>query len=327
MPYSKFNRLALACLSCLALAISAAPALAGTTTAQLRVVNTAGATLADQSQVTGDVTIKTDPGATCFGSGTGGSGSNVSVPGPSALGIVKDASDSNAALRPLSVTDFYPYGLGVCGIGGFTFSKDQFDTTSWYLKVNHVGATVGGDQYLLHAGDDVLWYLTPGYPYPNELQLVAPTKAKSGVPFPVTVYSYSDSGAHSPVAGALVTGADLPTKSDGSTAVQLNRSVTLQALHGADIPSNQEIVACVPSTQSACGPAQKVARHKIIGTNRADRIKGTKMPDLVRARAGQDHINTRGGLSDVVNCGRGVDKAIIDNTDIARRCEKVIRKG
>ncbi|HEY8760495.1 MAG TPA: DUF4430 domain-containing protein [Jatrophihabitantaceae bacterium] len=324
MPYSKFNRLAFACLTCLASAISAAPALAGTTTAQLRVVNTAGATLADQSQVTGDVTIKTDPAATCFGP-PGGSGSNVVVPGPSALGLVKDTADSNPALRPLSVTDQFPFGLGVCGIGGSTFN--QGDTASWYLKVNHVGATVGGDQYLLKSGDDVLWYLSPGYPYPNELQLVAPTTAKSGVPFTVTVYNYSDSGVRSPVAGALVTGADLPTASNGSTAVQLTRSVALEALHGADIPSNQEIVACVPSSQSACGPAEKVARHRIIGTNGADYIKGSPGPDLVRARASTDRINTRGGLSDIVNCGRGKDKAVVDSTDITRRCEKVIRKG
>jgi Domain of unknown function (DUF4430) len=324
MPYSKFNRLALACLTCLASAISAAPALAGTTTAQLRVVNTAGATLANQSQVTGDVTIQTDPGATCFGP-PGGSGNNVVVPGPSALGLVKDTADSNPALRPLSVTDQFSFGLGVCGIGGFSFH--QGDTASWYLKVNHVGAQVGGDKYLLHAGDNVLWYLAPGFPYPNELQLVAPTTAKSGQPFTVRVFSFDDSGARSPVAGAIVNGADLPTGSDGSTSVQLFQTLALQALHGVDIPSNQAIVSCVPTTQNACGLASKGARHKIIGTNHADRIKGTKMPDLVRARAGQDHINTRGGLSDIVNCGRGVDKAVIDSTDIARRCEKVIRKG
>jgi hypothetical protein len=324
MPYSKMLRLGVAGLAFITMLLGPGVAAGASTTANLRVVNTAGTTLADQSQVTGDVTIRTDPGAKCFG-GSGGSGNNVNVAGPSALGIVKDASDSNPALRPLSVTDQFPFGLGVCGIGGFTFN--QGDTASWYVKVNHAGTTVGADQYILKAGDDVLWYLAPGYPYPNELQLVAPTTAKSGVPITVTVYSYSDSGVRSPVAGALVTGADLPTASNGTTAVQLTRSVTLQALHGADIPSNQEIVACVPSSQSACGPAEKVARHRIIGTNGADHIKGSAGPDLVRARASRDHINTRGGLSDVVNCGRGVDKAIVDSTDIARRCEKVIRKG
>jgi hypothetical protein len=324
MPYSKTLRLGVACLAFITMLLVPGVAAAASTTANLRVVNTAGTTLADQSQVTGDVTIKTDPGATCFGP-PGGSGNNVNVPGPSALGIVKDASDSNPALRPLSVTDQFSFGLGVCGIGGFTF--DFGSSSFWYLKVNHVGSQVSGDHSLLKAGDEVLWYLQPGYAAPNELQLVAPTTAKSGVPFTVTVYAYSDSGARSPVAGALVTGADVPTAGDGTTAVQLTRSATLQALHGADIPSNQEIVACVPSTQSACGPAQKVARHRIIGTNGADYIKGTPGPDLVRARASTDRINTRGGLSDIVNCGRGRDKAVVDSTDITRRCEKVIRKG
>jgi Domain of unknown function (DUF4430) len=156
MPKTKLNTMGAACLSLLVLTAGAAPALAGTTTAHLRVVNTAGTTLADQSQVTGDVSIQTDPGAKCFGP-PGGSGNSVNVPGPSALGIVKDASASDPALRPLSVTDQFSFGLGICGIGGFTFN--QGDSAFWYLKVNHVGAQVGGDQYLLNAGDNVLWYL------------------------------------------------------------------------------------------------------------------------------------------------------------------------
>jgi hypothetical protein len=319
MPTAKLTGLGAACLACLAVAILAASTRAATVTAHLRVVNTAGVTLADQSQVTGDVTIKTDPGATCFGP-PGGSGNNVNLPGPSALGIVKDAADTNAALRPLSVTDQFSFGLGVCGIGGFTFR--QTDTASWYLKVNHANPNVGGDQYLLKAGDEVLWYLTPGFPYPNELQLIAPAQAQDGVPFTVTVYSYDDAGQRSPVAGALVTGADLPTDANGTTTVELTHSVTLQALHGADIPSNQAIV-CVLTSRNTCG----ALRNRIIGTKRKDRIRGTKMPDLVKARGGDDRINTRGGLPDIVNCGRGRDKAIIGPNDLVRHCEKVVRKG
>src|SRR2546423_4127392 len=221
MPKKMLEPVGLACLLLLLSLSAAGSALAGTTTAHLRVVNTAGATLADQSQVTGDVSIQTDPGAKCFGP-PGGSGNSVNVPGPSALGIVKDASASDPALRPLSVTDQFGFGLGVCGIGGFTFH--QGDSAFWYLKVNHVGAQVGGDKYLLHAGDDVLWYLSPGFPAPNELQLVAPATAKSGVPFTATVYSYDDTGARSPVAGALVTGADQPIGADGSTSSELIRT-------------------------------------------------------------------------------------------------------
>src|ERR1700730_9440756 len=99
MPRTKLTAVGAACLSCLVPAVGAATALAGTTTAHLRILNTAGTTLADQNQVTGDVAIKTDPGAKCFG-GSGGTGNNVNVPGPSALGIVKDASESDPALRP-----------------------------------------------------------------------------------------------------------------------------------------------------------------------------------------------------------------------------------
>jgi hypothetical protein len=317
MPIRRLTALSAACLVCLASALLAGTASAGTTTANLRVVNTAGTTLADQSQVTGDVTIKTDPGAKCFG-GAGGSGNNVNVPGPSALGIVQDAGLS------LSVTDQFSFGLGVCGIGGYSFHEG--DSAFWYAKVNHVGLQVGGDQYTLHAGDNVLWYLSPGFPAPNELQLDAPPSARSGEPFTVHVYGYDDAGNRTPTAGAVVTGADQPTAADGSTTLELTQTLKLQALHGTDIPSNQAVVACVPTTQSPCGFASRVSRHRIVGTNRRDRIRGSSSPDLIRSRGGRDHINSRGGFDDVVNCGRGRDTAIVDDSDLTRRCEKVIRK-
>lgn len=317
MPRRTFQLWGAACLLAVALAVPAAAG-AATTTADLRVVVTSGATLADQSQVTGDVTIATDPGAQCFGP-PGGSGANVQVPGPSALGIVKDAAETNPALRPLSVTDQFSFGLGVCGIGGFTFT--QMDTVSWYLKVNHANPMLAAEQVMLRAGDQVLWYRTPGFPYPNELELVAPQVARSDRPFTVQVFAYNDGGQRSPAAGAMVTGAVHQTGPDGTTTVELERGATLQALRGADIPSNREIV-CVIDAPRACASN---ARHKIIGTKGRDRIKGTKSPDLVKARAGRDAINTRGGLIDKVNCGRGRDRAKVGRTDIVRRCEKVIR--
>lgn len=319
MPRTMLKTMGTACLLAIALAIPAASAGAATTTAQVRVVNTAGVALADQSQVTGDVTVGTDPGANCFGSGSEGSGMARFLPGPNALGIVKDAADANGALRPLSVTDaFYPaFGLGLCGIGGFQASGNA----SWYVKVNHVGANVSGSQVILNSGDEVLWYLSPSFPYPNELQLIAPTVAKSGRPFPVTVFSYNNDGERARVQGALVAGAEQPTGADGTTSVELEKSATLQALHGTDIPSNTEIV-CVITAPRGCGSA---LRNQIIGTNGPDRIRGSKEPDLIRGRAGGDFVNTRGGLTDKVNCGRGRDRAKVGATDIVRRCEKVIR--
>ena len=320
MPYSNSLRLGFACLAAIML-LAPATASAAQTTANVRVVTSTGQTLADQSQVTGDVVIKTDPGAQCFGP-PGGSGANVGVPGPTALGIVKDAADTNAALRPVSVTDqFGSDFLGLCGIGGLTFSPSG--TSFWYLKVNHANPNVGGDHAALKAGDDVLWYLAPDFnALPNELELVAPPIALTGRPFTVKVWSYTDAGVRTPAVGAKVTGADLPTGSDGTTSVLLNQSQALDAFHGTDIPSNREIV-CLLASGDTCG----LLRRRIVGTNRADRMRGSEVPDLVRSRGGDDRVNVRGGLPDVVNCGRGKDKAIIGLNDAARHCEKVIRKG
>src|SRR2546423_1550235 len=133
MPYGKLKALG-ACCAVVALAAFAPVSAAGTINAGLRVVTTNGKTLADQSQLTGDATIPTDPGADCFGPGTGGSGNDVHTSGPNALGLVQDASQSDTALRPLSVTDYFSFGLGVCGIGGFKVPASS--SPSWYLKVN-----------------------------------------------------------------------------------------------------------------------------------------------------------------------------------------------
>jgi hypothetical protein len=322
MPYSNSFRPGFACLVVIAMLLAPQVAPAATTTADLRVVTSNGVTLADQSQVTGDVTIKTDPNADCFGSSNAGSGNSYLIPGPTALGILKDASETNGALRPLSTTDaFYPdFGLGLCGVGSSAFHAG--DPGFWYFKVNHAGSTVSGSQHAIKAGDEVLWYQSPGFPPPDELQLVAPPIALSGRPFTVRVFSYDDTGLRSPAVGARVTGADLPTGGDGTTSVLLTQSQALDAVHDTDIPSNREIV-CLLSSGDTCG----LLRRRIVGTNRGDRIRGSDSPDLVRARGGDDRVNVRGGLPDTVNCGRGTDKAIIGFNDVARRCEKVIRKG
>lgn len=319
MPYSRTLRLSLACLALIALLLGPGVAAAATTTADVRVVTSTNSVLADQSQVTGDVSVKADPGTDCFG-GTS-TGGTYAIPGPTALGIVKDASESNAALRPLSFTDSsYPaFGIGMCGIGGF---RGAVPAPFWYLKVNHAEATASGSQIVLKSGDEVLWYLAASFPPPDELQLVAPPVAQAGKPFVVTVFGYNASGVRHPVSGALVTGADLATAADGTTTVELSRSVALQALHEVDIPSNREIV-CVLTSQDTCG----IVRHRIAGTNGPDRIRGTKDSDQIQARGGDDRVNTNGGLPDIANCGRGKDRAVIGPNDLARRCEKVIRKG
>src|SRR5918996_3988016 len=177
-------RLTFACAAALLMIVPAnAGAKAKTVPADLRVVGPTGQSLAQLVQYTGSVKVDTDPNAVCFGPDTGGSGAPVRLPGATALGLVQDASGTARDLQPLSLTDAFDFGLGVCGIGGFQAQGPA----SWYLKQNHAGAQVGGDQLTVKKGDDVLWYLAPSFPYPAELALEAPDVAEPESDVPVEV--------------------------------------------------------------------------------------------------------------------------------------------
>jgi hypothetical protein len=212
---------------------------AGRAKVDLRVVGKASKVLTDQSLVTGTTNIPTSPKATCFGKGTGGSGKSVKANGPTALGALHQAARSTGSLRPLMVTDAFDFGLGVCGIGGFSATR----TLSWYLKVNHRNPERSGNKVKVREGDEVLWALV-GYPYPEELFLEAPKEAASGVPFVVKVAGYDDRGKRKPVKGALVNGGAGPTDSNGRTTVTLFAPAELRATDAKDIPSNG-VAVCV----------------------------------------------------------------------------------
>jgi hypothetical protein len=234
-------RLAAVCALALVLSLAiAASAVAKGVSADLRVVGKGGKVLTEQTLSSGTTTIKSSPKATCFGAGTAGSGKSVTVKGATALGLLATASKSTGSLRPLLVTDAFDFGLGICGVGTSKVSGKA----SWYLKVNHKGATVGGDSVKLKPGDEVLWDLAPSYPYPNELALVAPETALGGQPFQVTVYSYDEKGKRKPVSGATVTGASGPTDAYGKATVTLSTPGPLTATHGKDIPS-PAVAVCI----------------------------------------------------------------------------------
>jgi hypothetical protein len=318
MPNSSLRPRGGALLTCVVFAILA---LASSTSAasvpvDLRVVETGGQTLADQTQFTDTVTFRTDPGADCFGP-PGGSGNNVTIQGPTAMGAIIDASLADPDLRPVSITDQFSFGLGLCGIGGYVADDDKF----WYLKHNHAGAQVGGDQLAVKPGDDVLWYLSPGFPPPNELELVGPRLAKPGDAVPVTVFSYDDASSRTPAAGAVVTGAEQPTDANGATTVIAGAEGTypLRATRGADIPSN--IASLTVDTD--LDPCAAQAAESIIGTRKRDKINGTDAPDTITARGGNDVVRARGGCTDVIRCGGGKDKAKVDTGDVVLRCERV----
>jgi hypothetical protein len=233
-------RLAAVCALAFILMLStAALAAAKGPVADLRVVGGGGKVLAEDTFGAATASIKTSPQATCFGTGTGGSGKTVTIDGPTALGMLIQASKFTPALKPVQLTDAFSFGLGLCGVGGFKATK----TVSWYLKVNHVNPELGGESVKVKAGDEVLWGLA-SFPYPDELALSAPDEAMPGVAFKVRAFSYDDKGKKKPAAGVTVTGASAPTGADGRTTVTLTKPRRLIARHGKDIPSNREAV-CV----------------------------------------------------------------------------------
>ncbi len=305
-----------------AIATAAAPAPAASTVAQLRVEAPGTVLEPGAAYATDGASIRTDPGADCFGPGTGGSGGRASVPGATALGLVDDGAAVNTLLRPISVSDHFGFGLAICGIGG----EEAGGSASWYLKVNHVGAQVGGDQFQLDRRDRVLWFLAPGFPYPDELALAAPANARPGVPFGVHVSAYADDGKGSTAAGASVAGANAPatTDSGGDATVTVADpgTVVLRATRGSDIPSNS-VRVCVSDQPQACP-----AHHglTIYGTRGADRLRGTAGWDVVRSRAGNDVVNVRFSGRDRVNCGHGRDTAHVDGRDVTVGCETVLRR-
>ena len=226
-------RLAAACALALLLLVSTtAVASAKKVEAGLRVV-AKGKVLAEDTLRTGTISIPTSRKADCFGKGSGGSGKPARVAGPTALGLLGQAAASTRSLRPLLITDSFDFGLGICGVGGFSATTKE----SWYLKVNHKNPNLSGERVKLKPGDEVLWALAK-FPYPKELALEGPAEATPGLPFQVRVLSYDDNGKRKPVKGALVTGGAGPTDAQGRTTVTLAGPAVIRATHAKDIPSN-----------------------------------------------------------------------------------------
>lgn len=233
MPRPIHVRTAAACALALCLAL-AFTANASALQATLRVVGKGNEVLSEGLVKSKTVSIKTDPKATCFGAGTGGSGKPVTLRGNTALGLLAEGSKTIKKLAPLSLTDDFSFGLGLCGVGKSVVKGKK---ASWYLKINHKGATVGGEKAKIKAGDEVLWDLAPSYPYPEELVVSAPQQAAAGVPFAVHVYAYNEKGRRRPVQGAAVTGAIGPTDKSGKVMITLTEPTALIAGLGDDIPS------------------------------------------------------------------------------------------
>lgn len=241
MPRSNRFRLVAVCALALSLVFAfAAMAAAKSPLAELRVVGSGGKVLAEKPVAMKDTSVKTSPKATCFGPGTGGSGDPVQLNGDTAMGLLASGARTIAALKPLSISDSFDFGLALCGVGS-SVAKGK---ASWYLKINHKSLSVGGDAAKIKPGDEVLWTLAPSYPYPDELVLTGPNTAKAGMSFTVRVWAYDEKGRKKPQAGAKVTGAAAPTDAAGRTTVTLSKPAKLIARATGGIPSAREPV-CV----------------------------------------------------------------------------------
>src|SRR5689334_8325208 len=188
-------RLAAACALALSLTLCfTAVAAAKGLQANLLVVGSGSKVLADKPVAGANVSVKTSPNATCFGKDNAGSGDSVQLKGNTAMGLLASGAKTIPALKPLSITDAFDFGLAVCGVG----SSVAKGSSSWYLKINHKAQMVSGDAARIKAGDDVLWALAkteaPDYTYPGELALTAPATAKAGMEFTVRVWSYDEKG-------------------------------------------------------------------------------------------------------------------------------------
>jgi Ca2+-binding RTX toxin-like protein len=255
-----------------------------------------------------------------------GSRGSDTLRGPTALGLLDYADNTNRRLRPLEATKF-DFGTMVCGLGGFRASgADRY----WLVKVNHADSQIGG-AHRLRSGDEVLWYLVDNVTGQNtgqELVLEAPARAVPGETVSVRVLAFTPQGVGTPAPGASVafgqnavtTGPDgratFTTGSDGRLA--------LRATRGNDIPASP-LSICVNSDLAAC-PSLRGLR--IVGTNRPERLFGGAGGDTVVGRGGNDRIDIRRGDIDRADCGGGRDVVFmsrgVDRAD--RDCERVIRR-
>lgn len=328
---------ALAALGAVCASLLICTAASATVTAKLRVLTPDRVMDPGTTYIVDEgVTVPTRPDADCFGA-PGGSGAEFTYEKPNALSLLATAGRTTKAVAPLSLTDQFGFGLGICGIGGVEAKMgEQF----WYLKANHEEASVGADQLEIKAGDQVLFYLAPeAFPNPNpaELELTAPPRAKAGEPFTVSVVEHkcvSDpntfvtSCTSGPASGVSISGGDAvaTTGPDGSAQVVVGAAGEAQigASRNADIPS-EVLATCVGESIESCPAVRGIS---LVGSPQGDRIKGTAGSDSIRSRGGDDKINLRQGGADVVNCGKGADtvkikRSTADTLKIKGSCERV----
>ena len=309
---------------CAVAVLAGSPAVAEAVTTKLR-VEAVGHDIGPGFRYAHDsVTYRTANSDSCNGSGEEGS-----LDGPTALGLLVQASDFTRDLRPVQISDEFDFGLLVCGIGDFESSDSAF----WLYKVDHVAPEVGADQFPINRSHgEVLWYfqnLTTGSNTGNELELeLSENVVQAGTPVEVTVRQYDMNGEATPAAGVTLQGAgDVMTDASGKATVTFDEASRpfVRGVRGGDIQTDLLHLCVWEDSASECA---KWLTGWTVGTAGDDRLRGTENPERIAGRRGNDKINSRGdGKSDSVRCGRGDDVARVDELDRVRRnCETVRRK-
>lgn len=314
---TRTRALGAALAACVLIGLAPVAASAAPTISKLRVEAGGRALSPGTSYVNGSARLVTAP------SQCEGSGASHTVAGPSAVGIINYAKQTNTRLRPYYISDKFDFGLIVCRIG----DRGAFNPNeAWLYKVNHASPSVGGEQYALRRGDQVLWYFADfatGKNTGDELRLATPARVRPGEPFTVKAIAYDYSGTARPAEGATITGgASATTGSDGTATVVASSkgTLTLRTRRGNDVPAAPEKI-CVNQVLERC-PSRRGER--IIGRAVADVIVATRGADSVIARGGDDRIDVRGGERDTVSCGGGWDRVQAGWRDrVASDCERL----
>jgi hypothetical protein len=299
--------IALIGLFVLSLLVATAPADARTALAELRVEGPDGTLDPGTWYVTGSESIKKSGSSDTCPRRSGA----IRVAGPTAMGLPQTASGSNRDLRQVRVRADEA-GLFVCEIGsvlGRPFS-DPAGFAGWSYWQDYAFGNASADLVSLRNGDRILWvYSDFGAATPLnqgdalELSSVDPGTTTGELEVKVTAHGFDGSSA--PATGATIEGAEsFEDLGGGLYSVTVGPDfTTLQATRGLDIPS-QPLETCSAPKSSDCPNARG---RRIVGSNRADRLKGTKGWDDIAARGGDDVIDIRSGGSDAVDCGGGRD--------------------
>jgi hypothetical protein len=320
MHIHSLRRAALA--ACAFAVLAASSASADPVTTQLR-VEAGGHDIGPGWQYVHDsVSYTTSESEACGGSGDAGM-----IDGPSALGLLVEASDFTRRLAPVQISDRFEFGPFVCGVGDYPASDDGF----WLYKVDHVAPEVGGDQFAIERShDEVLWYFVDNAAEintGNELELLlTDTVIEAGTPTSVAVREYDASGSSSPAEGVRFLGAAVETDPEGAATLVFEdpgRPV-IRGFRGGDIPTDAHRLCVWEESASEC---DDFVFDTVVGTDGADTIAGGDDPERIFGRRGADRIRSRGdGAADTVRCGRGRDVVRADRLDrVARNCETVRR--